>query len=124
MVAGEDDSSDNSRMRAIDSDTERAIRAFLARIPANFRVEQAILYGSRARGDHGIDSDADVALIIPSGADDWRTLWTLSGLAYEVFVATGILIQPVPIASRDWANPEGFSRPSFLRNVTREGIRL
>ncbi len=34
-------------------------------------------------------------------ADDWRLLWKLSDLAYDVFVDTGIMIQPVPVSSRD-----------------------
>jgi antitoxin ChpS len=107
-----------------DSNTEKAVRAFLRRLPADLRPERVILYGSRARGDHGKESDADVALILSEGADDWRVLWTLGGVAYDVFIDTGILIQPVPISSREWANPERYPRPSFLRNVAREGIRL
>lgn len=111
-------------MKSIDPQTEAALRRFLARLPTDARVERAILYGSRARGDHRPESDADLALVLPEQADDWRLLWTLSGLAFEIFLETGILIQPVPIASADWANPAGFARPSFLRNVTREGIPL
>jgi len=111
-------------MSAIDPETENAVGRFIARIPRDLSVDQAILYGSRARGDHRPDSDADVALIIPRGADDWRLLRTLSRLAYTVFVETGVMIQPVPVSSRDWADPDHFPRPSFLRNVAREGIQL
>jgi predicted nucleotidyltransferase len=111
-------------MTAIDPDTERAVRGFVGRIPSDLRMERAVLFGSRARGDYGPDSDADVALIFPDGADVWGLLWMLSGLAYDVFVETGIMIQPVPVSSRDWADPEHFSRPSFLRNVAREGIEV
>ena len=57
-------------------------------------------------------------------ADDWTTLSALSGLAFDVFLETGILIQPVPISSRSWTHPESFPRPSFLKNVAREGIDL
>ena len=111
-------------MRALDIDTERAVRAFLARLPGMFPLERAIVYGSRARGDFHPDSDADVALILTWGADDWRTLWMLGGLAFDVMMETGILVQPVPIASEDWIRPDQFSRPGFLRNVTRDGIVL
>jgi predicted nucleotidyltransferase len=57
-------------MRIIDPDTENAVRRFISRLPADLRVEQIVLYGSRARGDYGPDSDADVALVVPHGADD------------------------------------------------------
>ena len=111
-------------MKAIDAGTEGALRAFLARLPAGLQVERALLYGSRARGDYRPDSDADVALILAQRGNDWQLLWELSGLAYDVFLETGVLIQPVPISSSDWAHPERFPRPSFLRNVAREGISL
>jgi predicted nucleotidyltransferase len=111
-------------MKVLDPDTERAVRAFLVRLPAQFPLERAILYGSRARGDYSPDSDADVVLILTERADDWHTLWMLGGLAFEVLLETGILIQPVPISSDDWVHPERFPRPGFLRNVTREGIAL
>jgi uncharacterized protein len=111
-------------VRAPDPNTEGAVRAFLNRLPPHLHIERAILYGSRARGQHRRDSDADVAVILPEGANDWRTLWTLSGLAFDIFIETGIMIQPVPISSEDWANPSGFARPSFIRNVAREGIPL
>jgi predicted nucleotidyltransferase len=111
-------------MKIADPDTETAVRKFMARIPADLPVERVVLYGSRARGDFRADSDADVAVILRNGADDWKLLWTLTGLAYDVFVDTGIMIQPVPGSSRDWADPDSFPRPSFLRNVAREGIQL
>jgi predicted nucleotidyltransferase len=113
-----------ARMKAADPDTERAVRAFLARLPAGFPLERAILYGSRARGDYSPDSDADVALILSERADDWQTLWMLGGLAFDVLLETGILVQPIPISSEDWIHPERFPRPGFLRAVTREGILL
>jgi predicted nucleotidyltransferase len=111
-------------MTIVDPETERAVRKFIARIPADLPVERVLLSGSRARGDFGPESDADVAVILRRGADDWKLLWMLTGLAYDVFVDTGVMIQPVPVSSRNWADPDSFPRPSFLRNVAREGIQL
>ncbi len=48
-------------MKCLDPETESAVRDFLSRIPADIQVERAILYGSRARGEHRPDSDADMA---------------------------------------------------------------
>jgi len=53
-----------SSMKAIDSKTEEALRKFLARVPADIGVERAFLYGSRARGDYKVESDADLALVL------------------------------------------------------------
>ncbi|MGH8227229.1 MAG: nucleotidyltransferase domain-containing protein [Steroidobacteraceae bacterium] len=55
-------------MRPIDSITASAIRAFLGRLPkGGVRLERALLYGSRARGDYSSESDADLALVLPEG---------------------------------------------------------
>ena len=110
--------------KSLDPDTESAARDFLARLPPDLRLEYAILYGSRARGEGRPDSDADFALIIAEGAVDWQLVGSLAELAYDVFLDGGILIQPVPISLRDWVNPERYPRPGFLRNVAREGIIL
>ena len=111
-------------MKFLDPDTEGAVRDFLARIPADIRLDRAILFGSRARGEHRPDSDADVALVLHERGNDGLTLMMLAELAYYVYLDTGIMVQPVPIAIEDWPNPEGFPRLGFLKNVEREGIVL
>ncbi|HEX4153716.1 MAG TPA: nucleotidyltransferase domain-containing protein [Steroidobacteraceae bacterium] len=111
-------------MKFLDPETEGAVRTFLSRIPPDRRIERAILYGSRARGDSRPDSDADLALIVPDRDAVWELVWLFGGLAFDVFMDTNILIQPVVISLDDWLHPEQFMRPSFLRNVAREGIVL
>jgi predicted nucleotidyltransferase len=111
-------------MKFLDPDTEAAVRAFLARIPAEVRLDRAILFGSRARGEHRPDSDADVALILHERGNDGMTLMMLAELAYYSYLDTGIMVQPVPIAIEDWQNPSAFPRPGFLRTIEREGIVL
>jgi len=85
-------------MKFLDPNTERAVRSFLARLPSDVRLEYAILYGSRARGEDRPDSDADLALIIAEGNTDWQLVGTLADLAYDVFLESGILIQPAPVS--------------------------
>jgi predicted nucleotidyltransferase len=111
-------------MKFLDPDTEHAVRDFLARIPADIQLERAILFGSRARGEHRADSDADVALILRERRDDGITVMMLAELAYYAYLDTGIMVQPVTITIEDWLNPAAFPRPGFLRNVAREGIVL
>lgn len=110
-------------MRPLDPQTEKAVRTFLARIPPELNVEKAIVFGSRARGDNRPDSDADLALVFERG-NEWPLIELLGGLSFDVLMDTGILIQPVPISTFDWAHPEEFPRPGFLRNVAKEGIAV
>lgn len=78
----------------------------------------------RARDEDTPDSDADLALIIAGVAADWQLVGSLAELAYDVFLESGILVQPVPISLGHWLHPERFPRPGFLRNVARDGIVL
>jgi Polymerase beta, Nucleotidyltransferase len=68
-------------MKFLDPDTESAVRDFLARIPGDIRLDRAILFGSRARGEHRPDNDADVALIPHDRGDDGKTLKSAKALS-------------------------------------------
>ncbi len=109
-------------MKFLDPDTENAVRDFLARIPSDIQLDRAILFGSRARGEHQPDSDADVALVLHERGNDGKTFWMLAGLAWDVFVDTGIMVQPVTIAIEDWLHPERYLKPGLLKTIDREGI--
>ena len=110
-------------MKRLDPQTESAVRTFLARVPPELKVEKAIVFGSRARGDNSPGSGTDLALIFERG-NEWSIVGLLAGLAFDVLMDTGILVQPVPISTFDWTHPEGFPRPGFLRNVANEGIAV
>lgn len=53
-----------SQTTTIDPITERAARAFLAKVAARFDFAGAILFGSWARQTNRPDSDADIAVIL------------------------------------------------------------
>lgn len=85
----------------------------------------AILYGSRARGTHLPDSDADVAVLLQGDHQCFvTTKLAMSDTAFDVLLETGINISPLPIWLDEWEHPENFSNPELLRKIAREGIRL
>jgi predicted nucleotidyltransferase len=109
----------------LDRDTEQAIRRFLALLADRYDMAAAIVYGSRARGTHRPDSDADVAVLLK--AERRRVLDTtlaMADIAYDVLLETGINISPLPVWLDEWEHPETFSNPVLLRNIADEGIRL
>ena len=111
-------------MNRIDHDTEAAIRRFLAEIASRYEVEGAILYGSRARGTHHDESDADVAVLVRGEQDFWTVAMDMGDIAIKVMLDTDVLISPLPIWLDEWENPEGYSNPALLENINKEGIRL
>ena len=112
-------------MNRIDHDTEEAVRRFLVLIASRYDMADAIVYGSRARGTHRPDSDADVAVLLHGKHQ--RLLPTkldMADVAFDVLLETGILISPLPIWLDEWEHPENYSNPALLRNIDREGVRL
>lgn len=112
-------------MYHIDLATQHAVQRFLALIAPHYAMAGAILYGSRARGTHQPDSDADVAILLRGEHQRFvTTKLAMADTAFDVLLETGINISPLPIWMDEWEHPENFSNPELLRNIAREGIRL
>ena len=94
-------------------------------MPARYEVAQAILFGSRARGDHRPDSDLDLAVVLKGQRRDFiDTKLDMAGFAFDVLMDTGVLVQPFPLWGDDLLHPERFVNPSVVQNIAAEGIRL
>ncbi|MDE2514459.1 MAG: nucleotidyltransferase domain-containing protein [Rhodospirillales bacterium] len=107
------------------SGERRAIAAFLNRLRGTYDVSGSILFGSRARGEHRADSDLDLAVLLRGQRGDLvEAKLDMAGLAFDVLLETGILVQALPLWEEDLAHPERFSNPALLRRIEREGIRL
>ena len=112
-------------MNRIDHDTEAAVRRFLDLIASRYDMAQAIVYGSRARGTHSPDSDADVAVLLRGEPQRFLSAkLDMADVAFDVLLETGILISPLPVWLDEWEHPENYSNPALLHNIDREGVRL
>lgn len=103
----------------------QAARSFAQRVALAYPMQQAILFGSRARGDAHAESDADVAVILKGQVGHFvHTKMALDDIAYDVLLDTGIRVQPLPVWESEWQQPEQYSNPRLLGNIAREGIAL
>lgn len=110
---------------SLDHDTEEAVRRFIALLRGRYSMAGAIVYGSRARGTHRTDSDADVAVLL--SGEHQRFLTTklaMSDVAFDVLLETGVNISPLPVWLDEWEHPETYSNPALLHNIARDGVRL
>jgi len=104
-------------------DIRQAVLVFAEMIREQYEATQLILFGSRARGDYHTESDADVAVILPGAPGDFlETKLHMAGLAFDALLETGVLIQAFPVWESEWKQPESYSNPAILRNITREGV--
>lgn len=116
---------DVATLDKLDRQTGEAVRRFLSLIATRYDMAGAILFGSRARGSHHPDSDADLAVLL-NGEHQKPLTATLdmADTAYDVLLETGINISPLPVWQDQWEHPETYSNPSLLHNIAREGIRI
>ena len=98
---------------------------FLGKLSGTYDVAQAVIFGSRARGDHRPDSDLDLAIVLNGDRRDFiDTKLDMAGIAFDVLMETGILVQPFPLWDGDLAHPERFTNPALIRTIAKDGIRL
>jgi len=72
---------------------------------------------ARARGDHRPDSDLDLAVVLNGPRGDFiDTKLDMAGIAFDVLMETGVLVQPFPIWDGDLMHPERSTNPACSQN--------
>nr|WP_238812534.1 nucleotidyltransferase domain-containing protein [Paraburkholderia sp. SG-MS1] len=66
-----------------------------------------MLYGSRAKGNHRPDSDADLALVLADSHERRiDAILALADDAFDVLLDTSILIEPLVVWKGEWRHPK------------------
>lgn len=109
----------------IDPQTRMALAEFRTLLLKRYgtRLRGLVLFGSRARGDHRPDSDADVAVFIGDAEDPVSEQMDIADEAYQVFLRDGLLIQPWVFRGSP-EHPDITHAGKFLRAVQEEGVRV
>jgi DNA invertase Pin-like site-specific DNA recombinase len=109
----------------IDAHTERAARAFMQRFEGKYSVIEGILFGSRARGTHTAESDADVAVVLGGASGNrYAVSGDMAGIAFDVMMETGVLVEALPRWADESKRPDTFSNPALIMSIQRDGLRL
>lgn len=84
-------------------------------------IDKIILFGSKARGTAGRDSDTDVLILVKRDARNLKN--QITDLAFDVMLEYSDDIEPTIFSTREW---EKLTDPptSFAFCVLREGIEL
>jgi len=108
----------NVQQASNDDPVLRRLHAVLADLYGD-RLERALLFGSRARGDARPESDYDVAVFLR----DYRGLWDEAGPLADattgLLLDTGTVVTPIPF-------PAGAlqERTALMGEIRREGIEI
>jgi predicted nucleotidyltransferase len=84
-------------------------------------VEELLIYGSKARGEAGPDSDLDVLLIIKDRAAGRKR--ALRRLGYRLAAATEVVPSIMAYTIREWEQRKKSGSP-FRQAVERDGVRV
>jgi predicted nucleotidyltransferase len=83
------------------------------------RIERVVLFGSRARGDAGPDSDYDVAVFLRDPGELWEELGTLSHITTSILNDTGSVISAKPYAAGAYRE-----RSPLMHEIRAEGLDI
>ncbi len=81
--------------------------------------------GSRADRSVVAESDADIAVLLrgrPMQRAD--AVIDMAGIAFDIMLETGVLVDAIPFWEEEWDQPELFSNPALIENIRRHGVRL
>lgn len=84
------------------------------------RLERAVLYGSRARGDAKPDSDYDVAVFLKDMTSRWEEFGTLAEIEVDLLDETGAVVHAMPYAAGSWRDR---SSP-LMHEIRKDGLDL
>jgi predicted nucleotidyltransferase len=83
------------------------------------RIERVVLFGSRARGDAGEDSDYDVAVFLRDLSDRFAEMDRLADLSTDILDQTGAFIHATPYQAGSYKE-----RTPLMLEVRAVGIDL
>jgi predicted nucleotidyltransferase len=100
--------------------SDPALIGILTRLVTAFEPERVYLFGSKARGEAGRDSDYDILIVVPDEAPPERRR---SRLAYQALRGTGVAADVV-VWTRSAFDARLHLRASFPATVVTEGRLL
>lgn len=108
----------NSLNHLLTHEERQAVEAFVTALRQQYpgRVQDVILFGSKARGDSHPDSDIDILVLVDD--DDWRFSHAISRLAARISLNYDVLLGPRVIRQARWR------RSLLYTTISSEGIPL
>jgi hypothetical protein len=101
----------------------QALERIVHALTTNFseQIRFIALFGSKARGDFGPDSDMD--LLIISEDDDWRMRQAIRDPVFDIDIECGVFTSP-RVIGRERFQSLFFWNPGFIENLQRDALEL
>lgn len=83
------------------------------------RVASIVLFGSRARGEAGIESDYDVAVFLRDYTGGLDEVDRLADLSWDIQKETGAVVSPLPFPAEEFHKDS-----TLMASIRRDGVQL
>jgi predicted nucleotidyltransferase len=109
------------KIAALHQSEAQALLSFVDRLQQSFphRILQLSLFGSKARGESGPDSDVDVLVIVDQ--DDRALRRGIIDIASELSLEYEVLLSPKVIGVQRWKTVQGFR---LYQNIARDALPI
>ena len=74
-----------------------AVRQLTMKLLKRYGIVRLVLFGSRARGNHHVKSDVDLAIFLDTELKDFMAKQDIANDAYDIFLKTYYYIQAHPV---------------------------
>ena len=88
-------------MVKIPDDIRKIIEDYLKELSSEIKIDKVILFGSYAKGNHGIDSDIDLAIF----SDSFKDMDRIESIKYLLKKARkfrGVDLQPISFSNENY----------------------
>ena len=101
----------------------QAVQTLLARLQAAYgeQIRQAMLFGSKARGDAAPDSDIDILLLVEQ--ESWPLKDEISGIAADINLEADLLMDVRVIGVERWQHMANIEA-GLYRTITQDAVSL
>jgi predicted nucleotidyltransferase len=110
-------------IKALSDVEQKAVADFLARVRSKYgaRIQQAMLFGSKARGEATVHSDIDVALILAD--ETWEIRDDICKVSADISLQYDVLLDARVFGAARW-NSMRKNRAGLYQNISGESIPL
>ena len=98
---------------------EKAIEEAARTVKSQFPVEEIILFGSKARGDHDAFSDIDL-LLVTTKSLHWKDEKAIVELLFDIGMAHDVIFTPLFVSKEEWKGG-AFARFPIYEEILRDG---
>jgi len=89
------------RKKSLEQREELAIEEAARTVKSQFPVEEIILFGSKARGDHDAFSDIDL-LLVTTQPLNWRDEKAIVEILFDIGMTHDVIFTPLFVSKEEW----------------------